>query len=311
MFSNKLETILAAALSDADTDKIKYTKLTPAKCRDMLIKNCHKSLVAYGNDNGIYRGDFYLVDSEGRAFYAVPGNRVSENTINIYTKLFSDVLESWSSYPKRNKSFICSTSVDKARRHSDSSETYFGIFPLDNAKLGVCPQRDLWFSFEELKKLDVPSLSIFNNEAANFMKINRDIVLNVLNKNLVVPSFIKESRTEIIAFFTELDETVKALVTTLGKDKYVKTVMDSKGIGKVEFTNTWIDAIIDEKGTYSFFNDDILNPVKNNIRCLSLNDFFNSNEYTDNEVWTDSACIFIRNSEKDKIIIPKALASLK
>jgi len=68
--------------------------------------------------------------------------RTSANTQNYYT-LWMDNSEDWADYPKRSKSLICTNDLSNTANYGDS----YIIIPEDNAKIGICPGEDLWYSF--------------------------------------------------------------------------------------------------------------------------------------------------------------------
>jgi len=57
---------------------------------------------------------------------------------------FIDGSESWSSYPKRRESIICSTSDSTADAYGD----LYVVIPFNGAKFGVCPSDDFQNSFD-------------------------------------------------------------------------------------------------------------------------------------------------------------------
>jgi len=70
--------------------------------------------------------------------------RKSRNTANFYT-LMMENLSQWRKFPKRSNSLICTTDYYKARMYG----TAYRVIPIDlNAKFGVCPEEDIWESFE-------------------------------------------------------------------------------------------------------------------------------------------------------------------
>jgi len=79
--------------------------------------------------------------------------RKSRNTANFYT-LMMENLSQWRKFPKRSNSLICTTDYYKARMYG----TAYRVIPIDlNAKFGVCPEEDIWESF------DVDSVQSFNH----------------------------------------------------------------------------------------------------------------------------------------------------
>ena len=65
-----------------------------------------------------------------------PGERVSQNTNNIYTTLFSDILPSWKDYPPRNKSFICTSDYSTALAFGQPYS--YVVLPKNGTNIGIC-----------------------------------------------------------------------------------------------------------------------------------------------------------------------------
>jgi len=107
------------------------------KYKDIILKHDKYVKIYRGMKN---TGDMILGDGESV-------ERPSKNTFNYYTLLMSDILPAWKPYPKRSKSFICSTSTGKANLYGGSSGGYYIVIPLENQSIGVCPESDIWDSF--------------------------------------------------------------------------------------------------------------------------------------------------------------------
>jgi hypothetical protein len=116
----------------------------------------------------IYRG------MEGSGFYIIAPDknnpRPSANTYNYYTLIINNS-EPWKQFPDRE--IICSTSS----RTSQSYGNVFRIFPKNGAKIGVCPDNDIWGSdFESynnalhdlFKGGDITELTEFENLEKNY-----------------------------------------------------------------------------------------------------------------------------------------------
>lgn len=71
--------------------------------------------------------------------------RKSANTANLYTLWFSNH-PTWAQYPPRQSAIICSTELSTASAYGKR----FVIIPADDAKIGICPENDLWYSFDQL-----------------------------------------------------------------------------------------------------------------------------------------------------------------
>ena len=75
--------------------------------------------------------------------------RKSANTRNWYTLLFDHVLPAWQNYPKRSKSFICTTNMSTAQNYAAlGGNDGFQVHPVGNPIIGVCPRGDIWRSFD-------------------------------------------------------------------------------------------------------------------------------------------------------------------
>lgn len=177
---------------------------------EIINKNCIKNF-KYMNDSDvwIYRGDSNLINAAYVSYSKNRSERKSANTTNEYTYLFSEILDSWKKYPKRNKSIICSTSEKYA---ADYGNVYY-VIPFDKTSIGICPQSDLWTSFK--KGLD----KIFNNTTY--------ISLNNLNMYLRTIFYFDDNNSEI--------KNKKILNTTL-KD-LIDDAIKSKRFSNIERIN--------------------------------------------------------------------------
>lgn len=115
----------------------------------------------------IYRG---LGDHNDYLFIAPARfERTSSNTMNYYT-LWFDNHSSWSKFPKRSKSIICSTSRNDAKDYGQ----LYRVFPKPGSLIGICPARDIWISFssigEEIDNWDKNNLSNLNNFIYDLIK---------------------------------------------------------------------------------------------------------------------------------------------
>ena len=104
---------------------------------DQLLETKHSKAVTPAAE--IFRG----VDGYGDYIYVDPSKskqlRVSANTDNYYTLVIDNSPE-WKDYPKRSKSLICSTD----RGYADSFGEVYRVYPINGAKIGVCPGDDIW-----------------------------------------------------------------------------------------------------------------------------------------------------------------------
>lgn len=129
--------------------------ISESDAKDSIRYNCKKS----AENTPIYRG----VKSFGNPFgFGNSENmeelRKSANTANYYT-LIIDNSKEWSSFPKRSKSFVCTTNIKYAGNYGN----IYRVVPFDGTSIGVCPKGDIWDSFPRIESLstinDVISLA--------------------------------------------------------------------------------------------------------------------------------------------------------
>ena len=125
-----------------------------------------QAVEAYKNGHRIYRG--VLRQENHLSAYTVPGMRKSQNLVNIYTPLFSHYLPSWKNFPPRDECAVCSNNINYASNYAQQNP--FIIFPVNNTKIGVCSQYDIWFSFPVLKeKYNIKTLKDFSEYIYDFI----------------------------------------------------------------------------------------------------------------------------------------------
>lgn len=119
------------------------------EARALLDKHCQQAK----QRSPIYRG---ISGQSAGVLYFEPKQtlRPAANTSN-FVNLLVDNLPSWSAYPKRGKSIICSADRDIAEGYGQG----YQVFPFDGVKIGVCGDTDFWGGFEEQTGLDVPGLN--------------------------------------------------------------------------------------------------------------------------------------------------------
>jgi hypothetical protein len=109
--------------------------------------------------------------------------RVSANTENYYTLIIDNFLPEWNRYPKRSKSFICTSDLDDASCYG----TVYQVYPLNNPLVGVCPTSDFWNAFENL---NLGSFSYYFKSFASYCDMipidniqTVSKIIDALNKN--------------------------------------------------------------------------------------------------------------------------------
>jgi hypothetical protein len=107
-------------------------KIYKTKCSDatwMAIK-----------DKPLYRGESQRLGGY-KAYTVNPAltRRQSENTTNYYTTIL-DNNPLMNAYPKRSRSFVCSTRLNYTQGFGDP----YVVIPYNGVKIGVCSGHDLW-----------------------------------------------------------------------------------------------------------------------------------------------------------------------
>lgn len=204
---------------------------------------------------------------------ATPGLRKSQNTTNEYTMLMSDILPAWKEYPKRTRSFICTNSIDRVDDYMRNLEDAFLVLPKNGAKIGVCPERDLWFSFENG---GIFTLNQFNRALNN---LGDYYVYSNLGKNYDMGT--PKGLTKILQSVSLFDAMNEASIY-----QYMNNLID-KCLNNF-FSN-------DDPSVISMYQcvEKCLDPTLNGFQLMSTSDM-SWESYNDEEVWTDSKCLFIQ-----------------
>ena len=95
----------------------------------------------FNNGDCLYRG----MTDYGDIIIRKPQLRKSANGSDLMNQYFSNS-KYWSNYPKRNQSWIMSSSYKYAYEYvySEDKSIYY-CFPKNNSKIGICPYEDMWF----------------------------------------------------------------------------------------------------------------------------------------------------------------------
>jgi len=119
-------------------------QLTDKQARKLLQTDYSEAVDAQPIYRGIYGGgsDYtgpILVTPDPKI------ERKSMNTaLNFYT-LFINHSPAWKNFPKRQT--ICSTDIDRVRDgYSIEAKDVFRVYPKNGAKIGICPEEDIWDS---------------------------------------------------------------------------------------------------------------------------------------------------------------------
>ncbi len=230
------------------------------------IKESKASVYSFG-DGKIFRGirgfgyDFAKIDpaphKERKSSYA---------QTNYYTLIINNSFP-WRRYPKRELS--CTTSSTKAAGYGD----VYLVIPYDGIKWGVCPDKDIFFSFGRLQK-EAGFESI-----DRFMSVIRSFFREYLNS---VPS--ENDFTDFKFHLEKLGD--KLAEIGFFEDSYSDMLKDG-------FENLWEpyqDSKFYEYNEFDQFVFDLVDPEKNDFEMQET-----WNGAPDNrEVWTDGPCLLVR-----------------
>jgi hypothetical protein len=240
-------------------------KTSALEAIDFIKMNCSEITKQYKNRgkriyrgilNAQYKDDFLYGDSETSV-------RKSRNTKNYYT-LIMDNSSQWENFPKRSKSFVCSSGSNYA---SDFGYV-FVAFPVDGTDIGICPTFDLWGASEKKHKgVDYDGINslLFNFAHTNNVKID--------DSNY---------------------QRFKDSLNALGKKiKNAPPVTNNFKHYERDFKNKLIKNADDLMG----YLETVFSPEK-----FELQNTKNFNPPADRELWFSGKCIFVANREVYNII---------
>jgi hypothetical protein len=128
----------------AKDKKPEYHQVDVEKAIAILNAHCKNALWMLKEDKAIYRGEKTLVI--GKSGFAVVDTsateRQSQNTSNYYTVILDNHPDR-QDFPKRSRSFVGTTSRDRAANYGGALNPYI-IIPADDAKIGVVAHSDMW-----------------------------------------------------------------------------------------------------------------------------------------------------------------------
>lgn len=155
--------------AEAENNKPDYQDEKLENVIKLIETHCKDSIRHIKNDVCFYRGDKEMnPDIDTIVAKSVDSSatvRQSQNTPNFYTVII-DNNPAFKDFPKRGRSFICSTSLHTAANYTGYSsfskmgeKRTYRIIPYDGVKIGVCDEADIWDS----------SINLFGTEAEIFI----------------------------------------------------------------------------------------------------------------------------------------------
>ena len=250
----KLKRYLQEDKDEELTVEINYTELEEDNCINLIKKSYY---IGLNNKYRIYRG----INNDANYMYVNPKlvtRRSAYASKNYYTELL-DFFKSWKDYPKRSKSLICTTKYGYASKYAADSDGIYVVIPKNNAKIGVCPEEDIWSSFQEISNLNFETLNDFNIDLAKLF------------------TTIYDSPTVSI---------VKACKNITKRTLEIYDIVDD--------SNILIDFNKSNYFTLYEYLEHLMDPKLNDFELITVNDL--SRYDTSHELWTDSECILIKNT---------------
>lgn len=249
-----------------------------------------EALNQHKQGNNIYRGaKYYLYGYNDLAVMVSPGIRVSQDSVpNVYTILMSEIFHSWKDFPKRNRSHICSLGLDTANKFNNC--TYY-VFPKNGTKIGVCPDKDIWTSFNTKYDKSAIALSRIIIYIFNLIldyKYELETLKNFFNNSSDTLRLFKEFNEK---FVTIDDKKMQEYVIAF-TDKYNCTLLSDYEIfvkrnsNKSDFLRFIEQNIFDTKG---FITVDISNLGSKIDKRKNLPSLMASQ----NEVWFEGDAIYM------------------
>jgi hypothetical protein len=135
---------------------------------DIFKKNCKKSLPNLEHNHVYYKGFHDVTMPNLCTVNTTDTERESENTLNYYTVIL-DNNPMMSAFPKRSRSFVCTTNKETAHGYGN----VFVVIPFDDCKIGAVNKEDIWRSRPNLYN-EASRINVFN-ELFHFLKIEPTI----------------------------------------------------------------------------------------------------------------------------------------
>ena len=257
------------------------SELHNGKYSDIL--NYYKTKT-YHSNGLIYRG----VETSGTYNIIDPkkSTRVSSNTFNYYNQIMSND-PSWSKFPNRSRSIICTTNYKKSQFFGES----YVVFPVNGSVIGIASAQDIWGSFKHLPKgkSDDDGLlssffkqinSMFNVIADREYEQNHPVKSKLLNF-LEIAGIVDKKEAQFDKDLTVFKKALKGL------DDYIKNVDSDLIFG-------WgYDSLFKKlyKGDMYKTLVELLDPIKNGMTTTKVGQKLPNENL---ELWTEGKSLMMR-----------------
>ena len=270
-------------------------KMKPILTEFMRSKQLRKPLFFNALVRGKFTSAYHKMLDEQNIFRGIRGSsaypywvvspsksyRTSKNTNNFYTGLI-DKLPSWSDYPKRSKSIICSTKDWAAK----SFGNVLRVFPQNGAKIGICNNNDFWESFPVVKRrIKLYSMDDFNSLFTNiFADTSKE--LGKMSRDLTGEIY---------------DSFMETLNNWVSKSRMIEQLKTSD-----YFTEKLRNIVVDDveenfKGDWEEYFDTLLNPVDNGFKLQTIETYYTESQ-DGLEIWTDAVSLMISDTYAQELL---------
>jgi hypothetical protein len=195
--------------------------------------------------------------------------RMSSNTSNEYTLLI-DSSPAWKRFPKRSKSFICTSSEGYAQPFGPVQM----VFPKDSTLMACASARDFWMAFPLLKMLDISSMKILNSYMVRMIELNGEnshqTDSSILRQRLsaITGDLIKAEAPD--SFYTKLTLSAMKKLKVNTVEQLVDKLLDPDENGLHTFNmDQWEDFHADNN-EYWFADEAVFVPVGMKSRLLEI-----------------------------------------
>ena len=266
--------------------KIKNYDSTPITDGDALIKaieeNCSQAInnIRTKRKSGaIWRG--FRREVISGIYNPGSGQRASENTANFYTVFFDENPKN-RDWPKRSRSFICSTDELTAAAFGHQGAATL-VLPFDNTSIGVVNETDVWdksisftLEYNGIKK-------VFTNEIERFNFLFSDFYARIFKE------------------FTSLNQTMQDIRDNPGQ---IYKSLTSKG--DVNISDFSVEEDTGEEDSFKQsvadqFADQLTEMYNlSKIGCTLTK--INNLDVKSSEVWFQGKCILVSDADLNKIM---------
>ena len=275
--------VLADTLSENTRSQYQYIEDIDTIKEVLARPEFSQAVEAYKNGQRIYRGQ--RRQEKHLAAIVIPGTRRSKDSSNLYTRLLSDIFPSWSEYPKRNKSAICTNNSVIAEDFSN--RFVFVIFPQNNTKIGECPKGDIWDSFSLIKEQLKCNLDYFTTTVTIFISHTLNQTYYDINE-----IFLSGTKQDILRLFNLVENKCQ---TELNESEY-RQILEKNDIKFSERHSVLFNTA--KKGKLLNYIEYLLNPKANNFRLITVNKVPKDNEH---ELWFEGQHLMIREDVVNEI----------